>query len=62
MLEQLKKVNSKILLAVIAGTAAGVVAGLLMVPDNRKGLKKRSLDARDMVNNAFKKYFDQAPS
>ena len=66
MLDQIKKTNGKIVMAALAGTTAGMIAGLLMAPrtgaSTRKELTQSALNIKDIVNNAFSKFINQQQS
>jgi gas vesicle protein len=60
MLEQIKGTNGKILMAVLTGATAGIIAGLLMAPKTGSGLRKSltqsALQAKDRIANSVKEY------
>jgi gas vesicle protein len=66
MLDQIKKTNGKIVMAALAGTTAGMIAGLLMAPRTgaltRKELTQSALNVKDIINNAFIKFVNQRQS
>ena len=66
MLDQIKKTNGKIIMAALAGTTAGMIAGLLMAPrtgaNTRKELTQSALNIKEIVNDAFNKFISQQPS
>jgi gas vesicle protein len=66
MLDQVKGTNGKILMAAIVGTTAGMIAGLLMAPKTgagtRQDLARNAADAKDNINNAFKKFINNQTS
>lgn len=60
MLEQIKGANGKIIMAALAGTTAGIIAGLLMAPKTgsslREGLALSALQAKNRITNVLKEY------
>ena len=60
MLNNVNDKNGKVLLALLAGASAGVIAGLLMAPEAGKGtresLKRQALDFSDEVDRLARKY------
>ncbi len=63
MLSNLKDKNGKVLLAALVGISAGVIAGLLMAPDDgqgtRKSLKRKALDYGDELDQMARKLMQQ---
>jgi gas vesicle protein len=66
MLDQIKGTSGKILMAALAGTTAGIIAGLLMAPQTgasfRKGLGQSALKVKKRVQNAFNENIDSKRS
>jgi len=60
MLNNVKGDNGKVLLALLAGASAGVIAGLLMAPEagrsTRDSIKQRALDWTDELDRVARQY------
>ena len=60
MLNSIPKGKGKIIIAALAGTTAGIIAGLLMASksgsQSRNDLFQGAATAKDIVNNAFRTY------
>lgn len=60
MLGNVNDTNGKVLMALLAGASAGVIAGLLMAPeagrDTRESLKRKAQDWSDELDLVFRKY------
>jgi len=60
MLNNVNDQNGKVILALLAGASAGIIAGLLMAPEagreTREGLKRTALDWGDEIDRVARKY------
>ncbi len=60
MLNNVNDQNGKVLLALLAGASAGIIAGLLMAPEagreTRESLKRKALDWGDEIDRVARKY------
>lgn len=60
MLNNLNDQSNKVLLALLAGASAGIIAGLLMAPEagreTRGSLKRRAQDWGDEIDRVARKY------
>lgn len=60
MLNNVNDKNGKVLMALLAGASAGIIAGLLMAPEagsgTRQSIKRRAMDWGDELDQVFRKY------